>query len=171
MDLVKDIPPGTEDEINVIIEIPAGKRNKYEYDKDLKVFMLDRVVPEPLVYPADYGFIPQTHCEDGDPLDVLLLIRESTYPGILVKSRPIGMFIMDDEGEEDNKLICVPVDDKYYEDVKELKDLPAHLQKEIKYFMEHYKDMKGSKVVVSKFLDSKAAKAEFEKSIKMYKEL
>ncbi len=169
MDLVKDISPGTENEINVIVEIPKGCRNKYEYDKEKKLFALDRVIYSPFVYSADYGFVPQSLCEDGDPLDAYVLMREPTFPGILIKSRPVALMVMIDGGESDSKLICVPVDDPFYKDVKDLKDLPEHFLKEIKHFMEHYKDLQGKKVEVKGFKGAKEAKEEFQKSLKLYK--
>ena len=171
MNLFCDISAGTEDEMNVIIEIPQGSRNKYEYDKEKQIFFLDRVVPEPLVYPATYGFIPQTHCEDGDAIDVCLLMREAPFQGTLIKVRPVGLLMMNDSGEEDNKIIAVPCDDPYYDHIKDLKDLAPHFLKELSYFMEHYKDMKNKKVIANKYFGVKEAKDEFRKAIKAYKQL
>lgn len=166
---MQHIPPGTKEEINVIIEIPKGSRNKYEYDKKHNVFMFDRVLYSPFHYPADYGFVPQTLCEDGDPLDAYVLMREPTFPGILIKARPIAVMHMIDGGEEDNKLICVPVDDPFYKDVKDMKDLPEHFLKEVKHFMERYKDLQGKKVDVAGFKGAKEAKAEFQRSVELFK--
>ncbi len=171
MDLMRNIPAGSEEEMNVIIEIPQGSRNKYEYDKKNRVFAFDRVLYSPFHYPADYGFVPQTHCEDGDPLDAYVLMREPTFPGILIKARSIAVMHMIDSGEEDNKLICVPVDDPYYDGVKDLEDLPGHLLKEIQHFMERYKDLQGKKVEVTGFKGAAEAKAEFTKSVVAYKKL
>ena len=120
MNLLSDISPGTEDNMNVIIEIPEGSRNKYEYDKEHNIFALDRPLQSKFAYPADYGFLPQTHCDDGDPLDAFVLMRSSVYPGILVPSRPVAVVYMEDDGEQDDKLICVPIKDKHYENVKDL---------------------------------------------------
>ncbi|MBI2572673.1 inorganic diphosphatase [Candidatus Woesearchaeota archaeon] len=164
-----DVPPGTENEMNMIVEIPAGSRNKYEYNKEHGLFFIDRVVPEPLVYPATYGFIPQTLCDDGDAVDVVLIMRESAFQGSLVKVRPVGMLIMNDSGEVDNKIIAVPCDDKYFDHIKELKDVSPHFLKELSYFMEHYKDMKGAKVVANKYVGIKEAKEEFHTGIATYK--
>ncbi len=166
---IKHIPPGTAEEMNVIVEIPAGSRNKYEYDKEKQIFFLDRVVPEPLVYPANYGFVPQTLCEDGDAIDVCLLMRETPFQGTLIKARPVGLLIMNDSGEEDNKIIAVPCDDPYYDYIKDLKDLPPHFLKELSYFMEHYKDMKNKKVVANKYFGVKEAKEEFARAVKRFK--
>ncbi len=171
MNLLKDIPPGTEKEVNLIIEIPKGCRNKYEYDKENKIFALDRVLYSPFHYPADYGFIPGTHCEDGDPLDGFLLINEKTFPGILAKSRIIGMIEMIDGGEQDNKLICVSIDDPTYKDVKDISDIPKHFPKEVKHFLEHYKDLQGEKVEITAIKGAKEAKEEFNKSVKSFNKL
>lgn len=169
MNLEFDIPSGNESDLNVVIEIQRGSRNKYEYDKK-GYFYLDRVVPEPLVYPCDYGFVPSTLCEDGDSLDVCLFSRDSFHQGAVIRARIVGMFIMNDSGEVDNKLICVPKDDPYFDEIKDLKDVPKQFQVEIKYFMEHYKDLKNKKVTVPEFLNAKEGKKELEKSIKTFQD-
>ena len=97
------------EEINVVVEIPQGSRNKYEYDKNLNIFRLDRALHSPVYYPGDYGFMPQTLAEDGDPLDVLILVEQPTFPGCLVVARPIGMLKMIDDGLPDDKILAVPV--------------------------------------------------------------
>ncbi len=169
MDLLRDISPGTEDEVNVIIEIPKGSRNKYEYDKKNRVFAFDRVLYSPFHYPADYGFVPQTHCDDGDPLDAYVIMREPTFPGILIKARPIAVMHMVDGGEQDDKLICVPVDDPFYKDVKDKNDLPESFLKEVQHFMERYKDLQGKKVEVSGFENAAKAKIVFKEARELYK--
>lgn len=169
MNLEFDLPSGNENELNVVIEIQRGSRNKYEYDKK-GYFKLDRVVPEPLVYPCDYGFVPSTLCEDGDSLDVCLINRDSIPQGCIVTCRIVGMFNMNDSGETDNKLICVPKDDPYFDEIKDIKDVPKQFCVEVKYFMEHYKDLKNKKVTVGDFLSAKEAKKELEKSIKTFQE-
>jgi inorganic pyrophosphatase len=169
VDPLHDIPAGTDKEVNVIVEIPKGSRNKYEYDKKHRVFAFDRIVYTPFHYPADYGFIPQTHCDDGDPLDAYVLMREPTFPGILIKARPVAVMHMVDGGEQDDKLICVPVDDPYYKDVKDIKDLPEHLFKELQHFMERYKDLQGKEVNVSGFGGSEKAKKVLKASMELYK--
>ncbi len=169
MNLLKNINPGTTEKMNVIIEIPEGSRNKYEYDKKLKIFTLDRPLQSKFAYPADYGFIPQTHCEDGDPLDAFVLMRESVYPGILVPSRPVAVVYMQDDNEEDNKLICVPIKDKYYDNVKDLPDLPKQQIAEIKHFLERYKEIKGGNVKIIDIKGVKNAKEVFNSSIALYK--
>lgn len=169
MNLLKDIPPGSEDEVNIIIEIPKGKQNKYEYDKGHKIFALDRVLYSPFHYPADYGFVPGTLCEDGDPLDGFVMLDEPTFPGVLVKARPIGIIIMVDNGEQDDKLICVAADDPYHKQVKDVKDLPEHSLKAIRHFLEHYKDLQGKKVDVKSIKGAKEAREEFAKAVKRFK--
>lgn len=170
VDPLHDIPSGSENEVNVIVEIPKGSRNKYEYDKKHRIFAFDRIVFTPFHYPADYGFVPQTHCEDGDPLDAYVIMREPTYPGILVKSRPVAIMHMNDSGKTDDKLICVPVDDPYFEDVKDIKDLPQHFLKELKHFMERYKDLQGKKVKVLGYDGHAKAKEVLKTAMKLYKD-
>lgn len=168
MNLLKDIPAGSAEEMNVIIEIPKGKQNKYEYDKKNKMFTLDRVLYSPFHYPADYGFIPGTLCGDGDPLDGFVILDEPTFPGILIKARPIGLIEMIDNGEQDNKLLCVAVDDPFHKNVKDVKDLPEHFLKAIKHFLERYKDLQGKKVEVKGIKGIKEAKAEFTQAVKRF---
>lgn len=128
--------------VNVIIEIRKGERNKYEFDKDTGRLFLDRVNGTFLGYPADYGYIPETLCEDGDPLDALLIIDESVPHGTVVPSRPIGVLYFEDDGEMDEKLIVVPADDISKDHIKELDDLGAAFKKNIEHFYAHYKDWK-----------------------------
>ncbi|MGH7218471.1 MAG: inorganic diphosphatase [Candidatus Microsaccharimonas sp.] len=128
--------------VNVIIEIRKGERNKYEFDKETGRLFLDRVNGTFLGYPADYGYIPETLCEDGDPLDALLIIDESVPHGTVVPSRPIGVLYFEDDGEMDEKLIVVPADDISKDHIKELDDLGAAFKKNIEHFYAHYKDWK-----------------------------
>ena len=169
MNILKDIPPGNENEINLIIEIPKGMQNKYEYDKEHKIFALDSVLYYPFHYPADYGFVPGTLCEDGDPLDGFVILNEPTFPGILVKVRPIGVIEMVDNGEQDNKLLCVAVADPYHKNFKDVKDLSDHFLKSVKHFLEHYKDLQGKKVEVKSIKGVKEAKEEFARAVKRFK--
>lgn len=128
--------------VNVIIEIRKGERNKYEFDKETGRLFLDRVNGTFLGYPADYGYIPETLCEDGDPLDALLIIDESVPHGTVVPSRPIGVLYFEDDGEMDEKLIVVPADDISKDHIKDLDDLGAAFKKNIEHFYAHYKDWK-----------------------------
>ncbi len=131
--------------IEVIVEIPRGSRNKYEYDHERGLIRLDRRLFSATFYPADYGFLPDTLAEDGDPLDALVLIDEPTFPGCLVESRPIGVFRMSDEKGPDSKIICVACGDPQWQEVRDLEHLPAHLTQEIGHFFHVYKDLEAGK--------------------------
>ena len=169
-----EIPLGKDapDAVNVIIEIRRGERNKYEMDKDTGALFLDRVNGTMLGYPADYGYIPQTLCEDGDPLDALLIIDESVPHGVVVPSRPIGVLYMVDDGENDEKVICVPVDDVSKDQYQDLADLGTNFQKVVEHFYSHYKDWKkdwkGASVSFNGWGDAAAAKKVIEDSITRY---
>lgn len=128
--------------VNVIIEIRKGERNKYEFDKQTGRLVLDRVNGTMLGYPSDYGYIPGTLCEDGDPLDALLIIDESVPHGVVVPSRPIGVLYFEDDGEMDEKLIVVPADDVSKSHITELDDLGENFKHVIEHFYSHYKDWK-----------------------------
>jgi inorganic pyrophosphatase len=129
--------------INVVIEIRKGERNKYEMDKQTGYLTLDRVNGTTLGYPADYGYVPATLCEDGDPLDALLIIDESVPHGVVVPSRAIGVLRMVDGGEGDEKLIVVPVDDVSKDHIKDVADLGENFKQMIEHFYTHYKDWKN----------------------------
>ena len=170
MNLWHDVPLGEKapDEINVIVEIPKGSNNKYEIDKKTGLIKLDRANFSAAPYPFDYGFAPQTLWDDGDALDVVVL---STYPlstGILVAVRPVAVMEMIDTGESDFKVIGVPVDDKRWEDIKDLADLNKHNLKEYKHFFETYKQLKGDEVVVHGFKGRKEALEAVKKSVDLY---
>jgi inorganic pyrophosphatase len=127
--------------VNVLIEIPGGSKNKYEYDKELQAFALDRVLYSSVKYPYDYGFIPNTLAEDGDPLDGMVLIDEPTFPGCVIAARPIGFLEMIDGGDRDEKILCVPVKDPRYAQVNSLKDIANHRLEEIAEFFRSYKNL------------------------------
>jgi inorganic pyrophosphatase len=151
MNLWHDISIGKNapEEINCIIEIPKGSHNKYEIDKETGMIKLDRANYGPAAYPYDYGFVPQTLWEDGDALDVILL---STYPvgtGILVNARPVAIMEMTDGGESDHKIIAVPIDDRRWDDVQDLKDLNQHSLREYSNFCEQLKQLKTKPTVVT----------------------
>jgi inorganic pyrophosphatase len=132
-------------EIDVVIEIPRGSRNKYEYDHREHVIRLDRRLFTATAYPADYGFIPETLSEDGDPLDALVLLDDPTFPGCWVSARPVGVFWMEDDKGPDAKIICVPARDPRWQHVDELAELPEHLTDEISHFFEVYKALEPDK--------------------------
>lgn len=127
--------------INVLIEIPGGSKNKYEYDKELGAFALDRVLYSSVKYPYDYGFIPNTLADDGDPLDGMVLIDEPTFPGCIIAARPIGFLEMIDGGDRDEKILAVPDKDPRYAHVKSLKDIAPHRLEEIAEFFRSYKNL------------------------------
>ncbi|NNM83608.1 inorganic diphosphatase [Candidatus Parcubacteria bacterium] len=170
MNLLHDVNPGTTKEMNVIIEIPRDSHNKYEIDKGTGLIKLDRANYSAAAYPFDYGFVPQTLWDDGDALDVILL---TTYPlnvGILVKARPIGILHMIDGGDNDDKVIAVPVDDKRWDDVQDIKDVNQHQLKEFRHFFETYKQLKGkpAEVKIDGYEGAPQAAAAFERAIEMY---
>ncbi|MDE2482046.1 MAG: inorganic diphosphatase [bacterium] len=146
------------DEINVVVEIPAGSRNKYEYDKKNDVFHLDRALHSAMYYPGDYGFAPQTLAHDGDPLDVLVLVVEPTFSGCLIAARPVGMLEMIDSGKEDEKIIAVPVGEPIFEEVHSYTDLYPHLLRKISNFFEIYKALEGKTTKIGSWRDAAAAK-------------
>ena len=127
--------------INVLIEIPAGSKNKYEFDKDLNAFALDRVLFSSVQYPYDYGFVPNTLADDGDPLDGMVIIDQPTFPGCVIAARPIGMLEMIDGGDRDEKILCVPSEDPRYNQVESLKDIAPHRLDEIAEFFKTYKNL------------------------------
>ena len=135
----------TDDTIEVFVEIPRGSRNKYEYDHERHVFRLDRRLFSATVYPADYGFVPDTLAEDGDPLDALVLLDEPTFPGCTIDAKPVGIFWMEDEKGPDAKVITVACGDPAWEEVSSLEDLPPYLTQEVAHFFDVYKDLEPNK--------------------------
>jgi inorganic pyrophosphatase len=131
--------------IDVVVEIPAGSRNKYEYDHEKHVMRLDRRLFSATVYPADYGFVPDTLGEDGDPLDAMVILEDPTFPGVWVRARPVGVFWMEDEAGPDAKLICMPEWDYMLPNVNDLGDLPPQMLNEIEHFFDVYKDLEPNK--------------------------
>ena len=152
-----DIPPGPDppSEIYVIVELTKASKNKYEYDSELNLFKLDRVLYT--FAPFDYGFIPQTLDHDGDPLDVVLLINEPTFTSCVVHARPIGIMEMDDAGKIDDKIIAVPMNEPYYRDVKSIIDLPRSRMDELTHFYATYKIQEGGHTEIKKFRELKDA--------------
>lgn len=130
-----------------IIEIPKGSRNKYEYEKELGTYALDRVLHSPMTYPGEYGFIPQTLYDDGDPMDVLVLMEEETFPGCAIAARPVALMRMVDDGEKDDKILAVPAEDPRYDGVHDMDDVQDHVLKEIAHFFATYKDLEEGKEV------------------------
>ena len=172
MNLWTEIEPGSDipDVVTAVIEVPKGSRNKYEYEKDKEAFMLDRVLYSPVTYPADYGFIPKSTYHDGDPMDILVLVEQPTFPGCLVETRLIGVMGMIDGGDKDYKLLGVPLDDPRYDQIKNIDDVPEHILKEIEHFFSVYKHLEGKEVKTLGWDDVDAAKEELLLSLDMYKE-
>lgn len=143
--------------IEVFIEIPKGSRNKYEYDKERGIIRFDRMLFSAVHYPSDYGFVTETMAKDGDSLDALVLVAESTFPGCIIDAIPVGLFMMHDEKGQDEKILCVPKYDPLWNNVKSLKDVPPHLLKEIEHFFSIYKDLERKEVFVDGWKDKKEA--------------
>jgi len=156
--------------VTVLIEIPKGSRNKYEYDKELEKVRFDRMLFSPVHYPSDYGFIPETLAEDADPLDALVLVWEPTFPGCVIEARPIGLFKMWDEKGKDNKILCVPVNDPLWNHLHNLQDVPPHLLREIEHFFTIYKDLEYKQVKVEGWEEAEKAYEVIEKARKRYKD-
>ncbi|MEX0690001.1 MAG: inorganic diphosphatase [Candidatus Paceibacterota bacterium] len=160
------------EEVNAIVEIPKESHNKYEYDEELGVFKLDRVLHSPLHYPADYGLIPETRAEDGDHLDILIIGSNPTFPGCLVEARPIGVMRMIDDGEKDFKILAVQVNNPRLSEMKELEDikkLNPHFLKEVAHFFEAYKHLENKEVEIKDWGDRKEALEEIRKTHEAYK--
>jgi inorganic pyrophosphatase len=135
-------------EIEVVVEIPKGTRNKYEADHETGAIWLDRLLFTATRYPEDYGYVPNTLAEDGDPLDALVVIEEPTFPGCHIHARPVGVFLMRDEEGKDAKVLCVPSSDPRSADINELEDVPQHLLDEIAHFFAIYKSLEPGKGTV-----------------------
>lgn len=153
---------------DVLIEIPKGSRNKYEYDFEFKKIRYDRMLFSSMMYPADYGFIPETLALDGDPLDVLVLVTEPTFPGCVMQVKPIGVFHMADEKGPDEKVICVPVSDPIWNRLEDLSDMNPHLLKEIEHFFQVYKDLENKRVDVGGWGDVNEAYDIIEKCLNRF---
>jgi len=153
------VGPKSPELVNAVIEIPLEGINKYEYDKQLHVFRLDRNLYSPVHYPGDYGFIPSTLAADGDPLDVLVLVDTPSFPGCVLTVRPIGVLDMTDQGVNDEKILCVGQGNPRYKDVWNYSDVYPHTLKEMTHFFSIYKDLEGKRVEVKGWRDAAVARA------------
>ena len=156
--------------IHAVIEIPAEGINKYEYDKTLHVFRLDRNLYSPVHYPGDYGFIPSTLSEDGDPLDVLVLVDAPSFPGCVMQVRPIGLLEMLDQGVPDEKVLAVGKNNPRYADVWNYSEIYPHMLKEMTHFFAIYKDLEGKRVEVKGWHDAAFARTKVVEAVNRYKD-
>lgn len=145
--------PRAPHEIHTYVEIPRGSRNKYELDKATGLLRFDRLLYSAVHYPGDYGFIPRTLAGDGDPLDVLVIVTEPTFPGCLMIVRPVGVFLMEDDKGIDEKVLAVPVADPRHHELRVLNHVAPHLLKEIEHFFRVYKDLEGKRTSVQGWRD------------------
>ena len=159
-----------KDDFLAVIEIRKGGKNKYELDKETGMIILDRVLYTSTHYPANYGFIPRTYADDGDPLDVLVLCQEIIDPLVLVRCYPIGVLKMIDGGKIDEKIIAIPFSDPTYAAYKNLEELPEHLSREISHFFEVYKMLENKETSVNEIMGREEAERIIEASIQSYRE-
>jgi len=163
--------PKPPKEIYVVIEIPQGSNIKYELDKENNVLFVDRFLHTSMVYPFNYGFIPQTLADDGDPVDVLVICENPVFPGSVIKAKPIGVLMMEDEAGKDEKIIAVPLPkiDPVEGNYNDIKDIPLAIKNKIKHFSEYYKSLEPGKwVKVKNWLGRESAEKIIEKVIKNY---
>ncbi|MFH1453975.1 MAG: inorganic diphosphatase [Armatimonadota bacterium] len=156
---------------NAVIEIPKGSKNKYELDKESGLLRVDRVLYSSVHYPANYGFIPQTYCDDGDPLDVLVLGQEPVHPLTIVTAKAIGCMRMIDSGKADDKIIAIHLNDPEYAHYNDISELPEHKLKEIKRFFEDYKALENKTTSVESFQNAGKAAEIIRQNMEMYLEM
>ncbi len=154
--------------LTCLVEIPKGSRNKYEWDDALGGIKLDRFLFSSVVYPSDYGFIPRTIGEDGDPLDALVCVTEPTFPGCVIPVRVLAVLRMTDDKGQDDKIICVPESDPAWNDTRTLEDLPPQLRTEIEHFFSIYKQPEGKEVTIGGWFSRDEALATIEQSFERY---
>ncbi len=170
MNLWKDLSAGPQmpDVVNMVVEIPKGSRNKYEYDKEIGAFVLDRVLYSSIHYPGDYGFVAQTLYDDGDPLDILVMVNEPTFSGCVIQARPIGLFRMKDRGEPDDKILAVPAKDPIFGDYHDINDISQHFLQEVAHFFAVYKDLEGAHVKTIGWERADRARERIRYSVEMF---
>jgi inorganic pyrophosphatase len=156
------------DLVEVVVEIPRGSRNKYEFDRERGVLVLDRVLYSSVHYPTDYGFIDGTLAMDGDPLDALVVVSEPTFPGCRITARPIGVLDMHDEKGRDHKILAVPIGDPHFTDVRDLTDIDQHWLREIENFFQTYKALEPKWTDVSGWEDASAARQVVREARQLY---
>lgn len=173
-DYVRDymmIPPGTGEAavVNVIVEIPRGRRSKFEIDKVTGMIKLDRYLYSSAVYPGDYGFVPQTLAEDHDPLDALVMVNEPTFSGCLIEARVVGIFRMKDKGVNDFKILGVPNKDPLFAHIRRLEDVPAHYLREVEFFFSTYKQLEGVTIEPLGWASNEEGTAEVRSSVERFR--
>lgn len=157
--------------VTVVVEIPKGSRNKYEWDEKHKAFRYDRMLFSSVHYPADYGFIPETLAEDGDTMDALVLVTEPTFTGCIIESKPVGLFKMWDEKGADDKALCVPIGDPLWNFIDDIEEVPPHLLNEIGHFFDVYKDLEQKKTSIEGWESRREALRSIEESRKRYRSI
>jgi len=160
--------PNPPEILNCVVEVPKGGSLKFEYDEEYETFVLDRVLHSPLFYPCDYGFIPHTRSDDGDHLDVLIIVTIPSFPGAVIPARPVGLLKMVDDKGQDYKILAVPIGDPRFKEVQNLPDLGEHIPLEISHFFEIYKSLEKKQVTVQGWGDASEAKEEVVRSMEMY---
>ncbi len=154
--------------VNAIVEIPKGRRSKFEVDKKTGLIKLDRYLYSSSHYPGDYGFIPRTLAEDGDPLDILIMVNEPTFSGCLIETRVVGLFRMTDRGAHDYKVLGVPHTDPLFAEINGLPDVPSHYLREVEHFFATYKQLEGVNVTTEGWADADEAIAEVKLSLERF---
>ncbi len=170
MNVWHDINPKriSKNDFMAVVEIQKGSKNKYELDKETGLLMLDRILYTSTHYPANYGFIPRTYADDGDPLDVLVICSQSVNPLTMVRCYPIGVITMLDNGRLDEKIIAIPFDDPMYNTYKDISQIPSHVYQEMIHFFKVYKELEGKQTVVDEVKDATEAINIIEKAIDSY---
>ncbi len=166
MDLSSLQPSPSKGLVNLVVEIPAGSRNKYEYFADAGIMALDRVLHSSVRYPFDYGFIPNTLAEDGAPLDAMVIMQEPTFAGCLIKARPIGVLDMHDSGAYDGKLLCIPIADPRQLEITSIKQISPSQLEDVAEFFRTYKSLEGRVVEIEGWKDFEAVQPLLESCIK-----
>ncbi len=169
----RDLPAGPDvpSVVYAVIEIPKGGRNKFEYSKEFGTYVLNRVLRSPMHYPGEYGFIPRSYYDDHDPLDIIVLMEEKTFPGCIIEARPVGLLMMEDTGEQDDKILAVPANDHRFDHIKDIGDVPEYTKTEVRHFFATYKDLEeGKSVAVKGWEDREAALQAVDHSIRLYQE-
>ncbi|MCU1260900.1 MAG: Inorganic diphosphatase [Bryobacterales bacterium] len=168
-----DIDPGPEspEVVRAIIEIPQNSANKYEYDGTLGVFRMDRALYSPMHYPGDYGFIPGTLADDNDPMDVLVLVQQPSFPGCLIEVRPVGVLNMVDDEERDQKILAVPTRNPRYDQIHTMDQIFAHVKREIEHFFTIYKELEGKVTKMNGWGGPREARKAIQESRERYLEV